>query len=344
MQILRTDGLKQIFLLSLILIIGLTLVWQLYYFIPGFLGAITLYIITRQFFFKLTLTYGWKRWVSSLTIILASIVLFLIPIWIIIQMLIPRFAYALSHTSQLIEQGEYLLQVVKEYIPYIKITEEHVQQIITKAATIVPTLLNATFSLVINILTALFILYFMFMSGTKMEKKAASMLPMNNKNIDSLWEETRNLVISNAIGIPLLMIAQGIVAIIGYLIFGVEQAIIWGVLTGVASILPVVGTMIVWIPICIVLISSGDVAMGIGLTLYCGIIVSNIDNVLRFTMMKKIGDVHPLITVFGVIVGLNIFGLMGLIFGPLLITYFLLLIKIYRLEFSSKNTRILNDL
>jgi predicted PurR-regulated permease PerM len=86
-----------------------------------------------------------------------------------------------------------------------------------------------------------------------------------------------------------------------------------------------------------VVLASGKIGLGIGLILYCAIIVSNTDNVLRFTILKKIGDVHPLITVFGVIVGLQLFGVMGLIFGPLLLTYFILLIKIYRLEFSSSH-------
>ncbi|RYZ50660.1 MAG: AI-2E family transporter, partial [Sphingobacteriales bacterium] len=88
-------------------------------------------------------------------------------------------------------------------------------------------------------------------------------------------------------------------------------------------------------PICIVVFVSGKIGLGIGLTLYCAVVISNIDNVLRFTILKKIGDVHPLTTVFGVIVGLQLFGIMGLIFGPLLLTYFILLMKIYRLEFSS---------
>ena len=77
--------------------------------------------------------------------------------------------------------------------------------------------------------------------------------------------------------------------------------------------------------------------MGIGLFLFSVLITGSIDNVLRFTLLKKIGDVHPLITVLGVIVGLPLFGFMGLIFGPLMISYLLLLIKIYRVEFSTRS-------
>lgn len=335
MDILRTNGLKQITLLMLIAFIGILLVWQLYYFIPGFLGAFTLYVLLRQTFFKLTIVYRWKKWLAAVTLIISCVVVFIIPIWLLVQMFIPKFQYAFSHSSEILEQGRQFIQILNEHLPQLKIDDQRIQQGLQQAIQMVPTFLNATMSVVMNTVTALFILYFMLMSGREMEKRLLRLLPLKDTNIDSLWTETRNMLVSNAVGIPLLMLCQGIIAVIGYWIFGVSQALIWGLLTGIASIIPVVGTMIVWIPICVVLLANGDVGLGIGLTLYCAIIVSNIDNVLRFTLLKKLGDVHPLITVFGVIVGLQLFGLMGLIFGPLLLAYFILLIKIYRLEFSS---------
>jgi predicted PurR-regulated permease PerM len=175
----------------------------------------------------------------------------------------------------------------------------------------------------------------MFMGGRDMERAIVRLLPLRDENTDSLWCETKNMVVSNAVGIPVLIVCQCIVAALGYWIFGIPQPIFWGILTGVASILPMVGTMIVWVPICFLVLMHGGIGTGIALTLYCAVVVSNIDNVLRFTIMKKVADVHPLITVFGVILGLKLFGIMGLIFGPLLIVYFILLIKIYRLEFSA---------
>ena len=70
--------------------------------------------------------------------------------------------------------------------------------------------------------------------------------------------------------------------------------------------------------------------MGLGLAVYGGLVIINIDNIARFTLQKKFADVHPLITVFGVIVGLNLFGIPGLIFGPLMLSYFIIFIKMYR--------------
>lgn len=336
---IQNTTLRQIILLLLIIIIGLTLIWQLQYFIPGVLGAITFYIVMRNLFFRLIRKYKWKKWLAATAIIVALVLAFLLPVWLIVELLIPKFNYVFSHTDAIVSSAKQLLETLKQYAPQIRITEEQVQQAVQKVAFVIPSFLNATLGMLVNFITALFLLFFMFMAGLTMEQHIARFLPMNKDNMNELWKETRNLVISNAIGIPLLIICQALIAILGYFIFGVQEPVVWGVLTGVASVIPIVGTMVVWIPICIMLFVSGDVGPGIGLTLYCAVIVSNIDNVLRFTLMKKIGNVHPLITVFGVIVGLQLFGVMGLIFGPLLIAYFFILTKIYRLEFSSSGKR-----
>lgn len=339
MEILKTNGLKQITLLVLIAFTGIVLIWQLKYFIPGFLGAVTLYILLRQYFFNLTIRRRWKKWIAALTLIFTCIIVFILPIWLLVQLMMPKFSYAFEHSGELMAQGNRLLALIKQYLPRLNMDEQQMQEGLQRIVMAIPVFLKATLdattSVMINVLTALFILYFMLMSGRDMEKKIVRLLPLKDKNKDSLWSETKNMVVSNAIGIPVLMLCQCIIAVIGYWLFGIDQFLVWGVLTGVASIIPMVGTMIVWVPICIVVLASGRIGLGIGLTLYCAVVISNIDNVLRFTILKRIGDVHPLITVFGVIVGLQLFGIMGLIFGPLLLTYFILLIKIYRLEFSS---------
>jgi predicted PurR-regulated permease PerM len=119
------------------------------------------------------------------------------------------------------------------------------------------------------------------------------------------------------------------------MIFGVKDYVLWGFLTGLFAFFPVVGTMVVWIPVVIYLLSSGHTGHAIGLGVYSLVVTGNIDTLARITLLKGLGDVHPLVTVLGVIVGLKLFGFWGFIFGPLLISYFLLLYKIYSKEFGS---------
>jgi predicted PurR-regulated permease PerM len=140
-------------------------------------------------------------------------------------------------------------------------------------------------------------------------------------------------VLSNTIGIPVLGAIQGIVAMIGYFMFGVENAVVWGVVTGIASVIPFVGTMAAWVPLTILTFANGDTTNGYWLAFWGLVVIGGSDNVFRFILQKYIADIHPLVTVFGVIVGLNLFGFLGLIFGPLLFSLFVVLVRIYYDEF-----------
>jgi len=141
------------------------------------------------------------------------------------------------------------------------------------------------------------------------------------------------MTISNAITVPLLVVIQGLVASIGYLLFGVHNVLLLGILTGFATIIPIVGASIVWIPICIYLAATGDYFSAIGLTLYALIVLINVDNVVRFILQKKLSDTHPLITVFGVIIGLSLFGFWGVVFGPIMLSMFFICIDIFKREY-----------
>jgi len=201
-----------------------------------------------------------------------------------------------------------------------------------------PGLLNATANMLTNMVLAFFILYFMLVDGRKMEQVIQRYMPLQDANIDSVWLATRTMVISNAIGIPIVAASQGLAAMLGYYIFGISDYLLWGVLTGIVSVVPLVGCMIIWGPLCIYLYATGHSGAALGLALYSFIVTGSIDNVLRFTILKRVGDVHPIITALGIIVGIPLFGFMGFIFGPLLISYLLLMITIYRTEFSGNNT------
>lgn len=333
---MNAHNIKRVSLYLLILLIGIVIVWQLYYFVPGFLLAVTLYILLRKTYFRLTEQRNWKRSMAALVLITLALLTMAIPIWLVIEVLIPKVNFLIHNSDQLIARGTTILNHIKQRFPQVNISQEQLQAGIQKAAMLLPGILGTTAAVITNLVVAFFVVYFMFLGGRKMEHDLGELLPLKRESKESIWHETYKLVVSNAIGIPVLAFLQSIVAAIGYWIFGVEGFLIWGLMTGVCSLLPVIGTMIVWIPIVGYMFATGQKGQAIGLLLYSAVVISNIDNVLRFTILKKIGDVHPLITVFGVLLGLQLFGMMGLIFGPLFISYFILLVKVYRAEFNDE--------
>lgn len=144
------------------------------------------------------------------------------------------------------------------------------------------------------------------------------------------------IVRSNAIGIPLLAAVQGVVAYLGYLLFGAPSPLFWGVLTCLATIIPIVGTALVWLPLALYMGLEGNWGPAVGLALYGTLVVTHVDNVVRFVMQKRMADTHPLVTVFGVFVGLSLFGFMGVIFGPLLLAMFVFCVDLFKRKYLDR--------
>lgn len=331
-----TIQLKQFLLIGLIIGLVILLGSQLYSFFPGALGSLTFYILLRGWFFRLTVIKGWKKWLAAILFIVGALVTFVLPFALITLMILPKINLLISNPGQVTTAINAVTQQAKELVPQLHISEADIRGMVQKISATLPGFLSSTMNVFTNLILCFFLLYFMLVDGRRMERRIKDFLPLKEENMDEIWQATRNMVVSNAIGIPLLALAQAIVAAIGYYIFGIREFMLWAVLTGIFSMIPVIGTAVICVPLCVYLFATGHVGQGIGLVIYSLAVIGSVDNVLRFTLLKRLGDVHPIITVLGIIVGVPIFGFMGFIFGPLLVSYLLLLVKIYHVEFSPR--------
>lgn len=326
---------RQVLLLVFVLALVLLLVFELYQFFPGFLGAITLYIISRDSYLRLVNEKHWKPGLTALMFMGIFLVCIGIPIYLAIDIISSRVTTAINNQQQVVTGLKSISDQVHRWTGQELFTELNIQNIQKKAAGLIPSFLNSTLMIVTNIAMLLFLAYFMFTGSASMEKTIQNFIPLRSRNIDMLAAETKNMIRANAIGIPLISVIQGLFALLGYWIFGVKDYVLWGFMTGLFAFFPVVGTMLIWVPMVVYVYSTGNNFNGTGLLIYSLIITGNVDYLARITLLKKIGNVHPITTVLGVIVGLQLFGFWGFIFGPLLISYSLLLIKIYTNEFGS---------
>ena len=328
------NRLRQIILLLVIVLLAILLLNQLFVFLPGFLGAITLHILLRNSFNYLTIRKRWRKTGTAVLFILGSLVIIALPLYFSIRLISSELSILLNNSAELVADARLVGQKIYELTGVQLMTDENILTFQKQAATIIPSLLNSSASILSNFAVMFFLLYFMLVNGREIEKFLDRFIPLKEENIDMLSQETRNMIRANAIGIPVLAIIQGVVATIGYWIFGVKDFALWGFLTGVFSMVPIVGSALIWAPLCIYLFAIDKTGKAIGLLLYAALLISNIDYVVRLTLLRKFMDVHPVITVFGVIVGLGLFGFWGVIFGPLLISYFVILIRIYMNEFG----------
>lgn len=337
------DNLRQILFLGLIIFIGILMLKHFYVFLPGVLGAVTLYILSRQPYRYLTNQKRWSKGWTSLLFILGYTVIICLPVYLAAILLTPKLVALFNNPVQLIVAVQTFSDKVYEAIGVRILDPENLKTALERLANNIPALLSGTANFLTNLLLMFFVLYYMLSNGDRMERYSNNILPMKQENRDILSRETVMMIRANGIGIPLLAIIQGLVSMLGYFIFGITEYGVWAFLTGIASLVPIVGTGLIWVPLVIYLFTIGQTGNAIGLGIYSLVVTGNVDYFARITLLKKIGDVHPLITIFGVIIGLSMFGFIGLVFGPLLISYFILLVKIYRNEFSSTLPRESNN-
>ncbi len=329
---------KQIALILVISVLVGLICWNLALFIPSVLGAVTLYIVCRKFNYYLTEEKNWKPWASSMFLMLASLIILILPVYFIVDMLVAKAGNAQAYMEKFNIFLEKIHQFVYQKVGFDILSKENITKVTNFAGTLSTKALNTTVNTFTVIVSMYFILYFMFAKARLFEKIVSRAMPFKRKNIQLLGDKFIKLVMANAIGIPVVALGQGLVALIGYWIFGCPSPMLLFALTAVASMLPVVGAAIVYVPVGIFMIAEGQSGGGIGILLYGLIIVGLTDNLLRFTLLKKLEDIHPLVTVFGIILGMNIFGFMGLVFGPILMSITVLLIQVYRDEFSEDDT------
>ncbi|PUZ26581.1 Predicted PurR-regulated permease PerM [Chitinophaga costaii] len=334
MGIIQNQHLKQVGFIILILLLGTLLFLELSPFIPGFLGAVTFYVLCRRVMFYLVEKRRWPAPAGAALVMVLSFVIILLPFGLLFNMLASKASFAIEHYADLAGSIKQLNGRIQQSVGFDPLSPERMQQMQSKLAIVVPNLLGATFSSITSIVIMYFILYFMLTSARAMETSLHKNIPLKEENVVRMGKEVHTMVIANAVVIPLIAILQGTVAGLGYWLLGVHQPVFWGVVTAFASLLPVIGAAAVYVPLGLYVLATGGTWYGLGLLLYGFLIVGTVDNVFRFMLAKRIGDVHPLITIFGVLIGLNIFGFIGIVFGPLLISMFLLLLKIYANEFS----------
>ncbi|BEV05296.1 MULTISPECIES: AI-2E family transporter [Chryseobacterium] len=329
---------KQVFLLAIILILAALICYNLALFIPSVLGAITIYVVCRRYNFYLQEEKKWKPWLASLTLMFASLVILILPIYFIGDLLIEKLGNAQAYMDKFNVFLEKIHTYIFDKVGFDILSKENMDKLKSSVGQFSTKALSGTFNTMTVVMSVYFILYFMLAKPRLFERILSTSAPLKRSNVSMIGEKMRKLIMANAIGIPVVALGQGIVALVGYFIFGAPSPVLLFALTAAASMIPVVGAAIVYVPVCVYMIAEGNTGAGLGLAAYCLIVVGLTDNVLRFTLLKKLEDIHPLNTVFGIIMGMNLFGFMGLVFGPILISLTLLLIQVYRNEFSDDDT------
>ena len=303
-------------LIAIIIGLGIILFRQIAPFMGGLLGALTIYILVRKQMMYLSDKRKMKRSIAATLITAEAILCFLVPLGLVVWLAVVNLQNINLDPQAIIAPFEEAANIIKAKTGYYILGKDTVAYVISILPRIGQAIMGGISSFAVNIFVLVFVLY--------------DLLPFNDDNTQNVIHEINMIVRSNAIGIPLLAVIQGGVAMIGYWIFGAPNILFTGFLTCFASIIPMVGTALVWFPIAVYMALIGNWVQAIGLAIYGGAVISQLDNLIRFIIQKKMADIHPLITVFGVVIGLSLFGFMGVIFGPLLLSLFFLFVDMFK--------------
>lgn len=328
---------RQVFLILLILVVGSMIFIEMVPYLMGVLGAITIYILLRKWMIYLEQKRKWKPAIAASALMLFSFVVILLPVAGVVMMLGNKIGDAVSNSEQVIKAFKDQVAKVEYYVGFDLNSQIDTQGITTWLSENLQNLAGGTFNAFIAIGLMYFMLYYMFTNRRALKNSLKEFIPLSHGNITELGKEVQKMVRSNAIGIPLVALAQGLIALIGFWIFGIEDAFFWFVIVTVGSMIPFVGTFVGIIPVFLITLSSGSSFQAWGILLYGVIVVGSTDNIIRLYVLKRLDDVHPLITLVGVIIGVPIFGFLGLIFGPLLISVFMAMVRIYRKDFGESD-------
>lgn len=306
----------------------------MFFMLGAFLGAITLYVIMRNWMLKLVVDYKWKKWLAALTLIISSVIILVIPLAWITSVAINKITPIIQNPTQITAILEQIHQYLISKFNIDILNAENIKKINGQVVPYIQTILGGTLNGIGNVFFMYLMLYFMLVEIVSLESWLRNHLPFKQVNSNKFISEFRNLVYSNALGIPIVAFIQGLTGLIGYWIFGVQEFVLMGLLTAICSVIPMVGSMIVYVPLAIYMLSMGQTWQGVAVALWGFIAVGSVDNIARFMLQKRMSNVHPLITLFGVFIGINLFGFLGIIFGPLLLSMFLMLVRIYIDEFG----------
>lgn len=332
---LQPSLVRQLFVLLVILFLGILIFKEIIPYLSGVLGAITLFVILKNWMAKLV-RRGWKKSVAAVVLMLASFIGILIPVLLIVFMLSSKIGKAIANSEKVVAAVKDQADKLEEYVGYDISSTIDTTSITSWLTTSLQNLAGGTFDAVIAIGIMYFMLYYMLIKKDSLNNLLRTYVPLDDENIRLIEKESDLSVRSNALGIPLVAIIQGIIALIGFLIFGVPDPFFWFAITAIGSMVPFIGSALGIIPVTLLMLANGQNWQAIAVFIYGIAIVGSTDNLVRLYILERLSSVHPLITLFGVIVGVQLFGFIGLIFGPLLISLFLLIVKIYKKEYGEQ--------
>jgi predicted PurR-regulated permease PerM len=311
-------------------------------FLAGLFSAVC-HPIYRWF---LNLT-GNRQAISSLATIILVLFFIIIPVALIATIVVGQatdfatkalpWVQNVANDPGIITKQLEKLPFYERLLPYRDMLTERIGGILVSISGSGVSLLQSvtvgTFNALLTSLLVLYSFFFFLMDGGKLVHRILYYLPLDDKNEHLLLDRFRSVTIATLKGTAVIGFLQGGLAGIALGVCGVPNATFWSVAMMLLSVVPGIGAALVWVPACIYLAATGEVAIAVGLFAFCGLLVGSIDNVLRPKLVGSDTQLHELMIFFSTLGGILTFGMSGFIIGPIIAALFVTVWEIYGVEF-----------
>ena len=335
---------------ALIILVSI-LVLSFFLLKPVLLSIIVGFILAFIFFPIYNKIYSLTKMknVSAMIVSVVLILLIILPIWFLTPIILNQSIKFFVSSQQI----DFVL-ILKKIFPSIFASQEFSAQIgsviSSSVAKTTNSLMNAFANFILNfpifilqLLVVSFTFFFSLRDKEQLITYVKSLLPFSKDVEKKLFDYSKEITFSVIYGQVIIGILQGIITGAGFFIFRVPNALLFTSFAVVASIIPMLGPVFIWVPIVIYLILAGNTSAAVGVTIF-GLIASTVDNFLRPIIISRRTRVPPSIIVVGMVGGIFLFGVLGLILGPLILSYLLIILELYRKKeapkiFMQENTK-----
>jgi len=285
--------------------------------------------------YRWTYKYVKSKNLSASLICVLFMLILIIPMWLLTPMIIDQ-----SFKFYLAAQQMDFITPFKKIFPSLFASDQFSSEVgsvlrsfITKTTnsfmnSISQVILNFP-TLALHFIVVIFTFFFALRDNERLIGYVKSLLPFPKEVEKKLFDSSKAITAAVIYGQVVIGVLQGIVAGIGFLIFGVPNALLLTLLAIIAGIFPIIGTTLVWLPVAIYLLIANNIGAATGVLIF-GLVSSSIDNFLRPVFVSKRTKVHSSLILIGMIGGLFLFGILGIIIGPLILAYLLIIIELYR--------------
>ena len=323
---------RYVLLVASLLGLGGLLFMGLAEYLTAFLAAGILFVVFRPWWVALVHRRRWNRRLVTLGLLLTTVLVLVVPFYALSALLVDRLVAFSKHPEAIMA----VVHKLETATGYQFTGQQNLQQLLQRGAVQVkgwlPSLATSALSFLAIVGLMLFTMYYLFMEETFFLLGLRRYLPFRGETITELGESLRNNVNANVLGQVLVSVVQGVLTGLTLGIFGVPDPLFWGVVAFFLAFVPFLGTPLVWGPAALYQYSQGHQGQALGILLVGLVVIVNIDNVLRIVLAKRMGNIHPLVSLLGLVLGIKIFGVIGLVVGPLLVSYFLVLMEVFRRE------------